>query len=232
MENIDQQEVHKFDELSHDWWDKDGSFKTLHDINKIRLDYITQKIQLKDKVILDVGCGGGLLAEAMAELGAKVTGIDAASKAIQTAKLHKLENNLTITYKNTTIENFIHDTNETFDIITCLELLEHVPHPQALIEDCASILKPNGFLFLSTINRNAMAYLQTILGAEYCLKILPRGTHDYEKFITPSELSAWVRRANLTLCDIQGMKYNPFTRQARLSNNCQVNYIVHCQRQS
>jgi 2-polyprenyl-6-hydroxyphenyl methylase/3-demethylubiquinone-9 3-methyltransferase len=224
--NVSQEEVDKFNELAHKWWDEGSEFKPLHDINPLRLDFIHQKINLKNKKVLDVGCGGGILSESMAKLGAHVTGIDMGEKVINIAKLHAQQSNIEIDYQCTSIETLALKYKATFDVITCMEMLEHVPEPSAIVSLCAKLLKPGGTLFMSTINRNIKAYLFAVIGAEYILKLLPRGTHDYEKFIKPSELIAWCRDADLTIATLKGMNYNPITDVYKLGDDVSVNYLV------
>lgn len=224
--NVSQEEVDKFNDLAHKWWDEGSEFKPLHDINPLRLDFIHQKINLKNKKVLDVGCGGGILSESMAKLGAHVTGIDMGEKVINIAKLHAQQSNIEIDYQCTSIEALALKHKATFDVITCMEMLEHVPEPSAIVSICATLLKPGGTLFMSTINRNIKAYLFAVIGAEYILKLLPRGTHDYEKFIKPSELIAWCRDADLTIATLKGMTYNPITDVYKLGDDVSVNYLV------
>ncbi len=225
--NVDAREIAKFEEIARKWWDKESDFKTLHDINPLRLSYITDRVDLSDKRVLDVGCGGGILSESMADLGAHVTGIDMGETPLSVAKLHLHESNLSIDYQQSTIEEIADSDIERFDVITCLEMLEHVPDPCSVISACKKLLKPGGHLFLSTINRNPRSYLFAVVGAEYLLKLLPQGTHDFAKFLKPSEISAWLRQQDLSLMDITGMTYNPFMGTFRLSGNVDVNYLVH-----
>ncbi len=225
--NVDQSEVAKFDDLARKWWDLNSEFKPLHDINPLRMDYITSKVLLQGKRVLDVGCGGGILSESLAIAGADVTGIDMAEKPLQVAKLHRHESNLSINYQLTTIEAHASSHAAQYDIITCLEMMEHVPDPASVIAACQTLLKPDGHLFLSTINRSPKAYLLAVIGAEYVLKMLPRGTHDYEKFIKPSELAHWLRREGFILRDLSGMSYNPLTKKYSLSKDTDVNYLVY-----
>ncbi|MBT4836853.1 MAG: bifunctional 2-polyprenyl-6-hydroxyphenol methylase/3-demethylubiquinol 3-O-methyltransferase UbiG [Methylococcales bacterium] len=227
--NIDPHEVSKFEELASRWWDPNSEFKPLHDINPLRLHYIESRANISGKKVLDVGCGGGILSEGMAKNGAKVTGIDAGAAPISVAKLHLLESNVEVDYSQITIEEYCQQHEAEFDVITCLEMLEHVPDPASVIQSCKKLLKPGGDLFLSTINRNAKSYLFAIVGAEYLLKMLPKGTHDYEKFIRPSELAFWVREAGFVVSDISGMTYNPLTKLYKIDNNVDVNYLMHCQ---
>jgi 2-polyprenyl-6-hydroxyphenyl methylase/3-demethylubiquinone-9 3-methyltransferase len=225
-ENIDFAEKSKFNTLASEWWDEDGELQTLHDINPTRLAYIEDHIDLTDKKILDVGCGGGLLSEAMASNGGLVTGIDISEGLIEVANEHSQQANLNISYVCTTIEDFSSEYENTFDTITCMELLEHVPDPQSVINACMHLLKPGGLLFLSTINRNLKSYLQTKIAAEYILKLLPAGTHEYAKYIRPSELASWCRTSGFTVIDISGISYLPFIRQCHLKDSPDVNYIL------
>ena len=225
--NIDPQEVAKFDALASRWWDPNSEFKPLHDINPLRLDYIASKAGLAGKKVLDVGCGGGILAESMALRGAAVCGIDMAESPLAVARLHLIESGAKVDYRHMTAEQLAEQEPGHYDVITCMELLEHVPDPAALVKACASLVKSDGHLFFSTINRNPKAWLFAIIGAEYLLKLLPKGTHDFAKFIRPSELDAWIRAAGLSLRDIIGLNYNPLTRQYSLGKDIDVNYIVH-----
>ena len=227
MINVDLAELNKFAELAHKWWDKTSEFKPLHDINPLRLNYIDQAINLKGKVALDVGCGGGILSESMAEKGAKVTGIDLGEKALKVAQLHSLESGVSVDYQLIAVEELAQKQPESFDVITCLEMLEHVPSPASVIAACAKLVKPNGHVFFSTINRNPKAYLFAVIGAEYVLNMLPRGTHEYEKFIKPSELASWARAAGLSLHNQIGMSYNPISQHYSLGSDTSVNYLMH-----
>ncbi|MEL0056183.1 MAG: bifunctional 2-polyprenyl-6-hydroxyphenol methylase/3-demethylubiquinol 3-O-methyltransferase UbiG [Methylophilaceae bacterium] len=224
--NTDELEILKFNNLAHKWWDNTSEFKPLHDINPLRVDFIKSKVDLKGKRVLDIGCGGGILAEALAREGAEVTGIDQGERVIKIAKLHSLESQLNIDYQQINIENFIKKNKHKFDVITCLEMLEHVPDPASVIKACSQILKPDGKLFLSTINRNPKSFLFAIIGAEYILKLLPKGTHTYEKFITPSELRDYCNQSNLKFNDLIGMTYNPIFKTYRLEKDTSVNYLV------
>lgn len=228
--NADPAELKKFGELAHRWWDPNSEFKPLHDINPMRLEWIERHTRLKDKQVLDVGCGGGLLSEGMAILGAKVTGIDLAEKALAVAKLHLLESGQTVDYQLTSVEALAMQTPANFDAVTCMEMLEHVPNPASVVQACAALVKPRGQVFFSTLNRNPKAWLLAVLGAEYVLKLLPRGTHDYNHFIKPSELTTYCRHAGLTVTEIVGLNYNPYTRKCHLTKDTQVNYLLRAQR--
>ncbi|CAC9626609.1 3-demethylubiquinol 3-O-methyltransferase (EC 2.1.1.64) @ 2-polyprenyl-6-hydroxyphenyl methylase (EC 2.1.1.222) [uncultured Gammaproteobacteria bacterium] len=232
MSNVDFNEVDKFAALASRWWDKNSEFKPLHDINPLRLNYIKKQCggSLKGKKILDVGCGGGILAESLAKEGALVTGIDMAEAGLEVAKLHLLESGLTVDYQKIPVEDFAKDNAQTFDVVTCLEMLEHVPDPASIINACATLVKVNGSLFFSTLNRNTKSYLFAIIGAEYILKLLPQGTHDWDKFIQPSEMDEWARHSNLTLKNIIGMTYNPFTKTYKLESDVSVNYLCFYQK--
>ena len=225
--NFDQAELNKFSDLAHKWWDKTSEFKPLHDINTLRLNYIDKAITLNGKTVLDVGCGGGILSESMADKGAKVTGIDLGEKALKVAQLHSLESGVTVDYKLVSVEELAEKSPASFDVVTCLEMLEHVPDPASVVAACAKLVKPGGHVFFSTINRNPKAYLFAVIGAEYVLNMLPRGTHDYAKFIKPSELASFVRNANLSLQHQIGMSYNPITKYYWLDSNVSVNYMMH-----
>ena len=226
MINVDPVELQKFSELAHRWWDPQSEFKPLHDINPLRLDYIDQMAGLKGKRVLDVGCGGGILSEAMAAAGATVTGIDLGDKPLKVAQLHLLESGLTVEYRNITVEDLADEQPGQYDVVTCMEMLEHVPDPASVVNACARLVKPGGKCFFSTINRNPKSYLFAILGAEYVLNLLPRGTHDYARFITPAELARYCRRAELNTGHLIGMAYNPFTRIYSLVADTSVNYIL------
>ncbi len=225
--NIDLSEVAKFDQSAAHWWDLHGEFKALHDINPLRLTFIQEKAPLIGKTVLDIGCGGGILAEGMAKLGAKVTGIDMSEAAIQVAKLHQYESGTDIDYRLTTAEEMAAQQPEKYDIVTCLEMLEHVPDPASIIKACALLTKPNGDIFFSTLNRNLKSYLFAILGAEYVLKLIPKNTHDFAKFIRPSELNQWIRQAGLSMQEMTGLHYNPLTQHYSLGADVSVNYLVH-----
>lgn len=228
--NVDPAEVAKFDALASSWWDPQGQSKPLHDINPIRLGFIAERAQLDNAQVIDVGCGGGILTEALAKSGAQATGIDMGEMPLNIAKLHALEAGLSIRYQQTTAEAMAAQHAEQFDVVTCMEMLEHVPDPQAIINACAQLAKPGGDLFFSTLNRHPKAYLLAVLGAEYLAQMLPKGTHDYARFIRPSELSRWCRQAGLQVMSISGMSYNPLTRVYKLSHDVDVNYLLHCKR--
>ena len=232
IKNLDHEEVNKFDELAAKWWDMEGEFKPLHQINPLRVGFIEQRSTLAGKKVLDVGCGGGILSEALSELGADVTGIDASENTIGVAKSHSKLINSDVKYIQNTIEEFVtSNPDEKFDVITCLEMLEHVPSPGDIIKVCSGLLKKNGDIFFSTINRNPRSYLFAVIGAEYILNLLPKGTHDYEKFIKPSELAKWTREANLNTLETIGLSYNPITDNYWLGKDIQVNYMVHARRE-
>ncbi len=227
--NVDQQEVAKFNTLASRWWDKDSEFKPLHDINPLRLDYIEQGVgSLADKNVLDVGCGGGILSESMAQRGANVTGIDMGEAPLSVAKLHLYESGLKIDYQCTTVEQLAAPAH--FDVVTCMEMLEHVPEPASVVTACYRLVKPGGLVFFSTLNRNPKSYLFAIIGAEYLLHLLPQGTHDYAKFIRPAELAQWIRSAGGDIKNISGMTYNPLTKHYALGQDVSVNYLLQTQR--
>ncbi|MDB6062051.1 MAG: bifunctional 3-demethylubiquinol 3-O-methyltransferase/2-polyprenyl-6-hydroxyphenol methylase [Verrucomicrobiaceae bacterium] len=231
--NVDRAEIAKFEELAHRWWDRHSEFKALHDINPLRANYIDERSPVATKQLLDVGCGGGILAEAMATRGAIVTGIDMGEAPLAVARLHQLESNVSVDYRKITAEEFAVERPAHYDIVTCMEMLEHVPDPQSVISACADLCKPGGDLYFSTLNRNPKSYLFAIVGAEFVLKLLPKGTHDYAKFIRPSELAAWLRNAGLELQDITGMQYNPLTQTYRLNaKDVSVNYLLHAKKPS
>jgi 2-polyprenyl-6-hydroxyphenyl methylase/3-demethylubiquinone-9 3-methyltransferase len=231
MLNADPHELAKFSELAHRWWDKESDFRPLHEINPLRLDWIDGQVVLKGKRVLDVGCGGGILADSMARRGADVLGIDLAGKALKVAQLHAIEAATPqVEYREIAVEALAADVPETFDVVTCMEMLEHVPDPQAIVIACARLLKPGGRAFFSTINRNAKAFVFAIVGAEHVLKLLPKGTHEYAKLIRPSELAQWCRTAGLDLDEMRGLEYNPLTRRYRLSSDTSVNYLVACRK--
>ena len=224
--NVDPQELEKFSQLAHRWWDPNSEFKPLHEINPLRLDWIDRSAGLQGKRVLDVGCGGGILAEAMAARGADVTGIDLSDKALKVAELHLLESGARVTYRKAAVEEIAHEQPASFDVVTCMEVLEHIPDPATHVHACAKLLKAGGQAFFATINRNPKAFLFAIVGAEYVLGLLPRGTHEYAKLIRPSELSAWCRGAGLSIEGMVGMSYNPITRVYSLSPDTDVNYIL------
>jgi 2-polyprenyl-6-hydroxyphenyl methylase/3-demethylubiquinone-9 3-methyltransferase len=226
--NVDPGEIAKFSELAHRWWDPGSEFKPLHDINPLRLDYIDGLAGLKGKTVLDVGCGGGILAESMAQRGAQVTGIDLAHEPLKVARLHLLESGNRVDYRNLSAEHLAGDLPHHFDVITCMEMLEHVPDPASTVSACATLVKSGGHVFFATINRNPKSYLLAVIGAEYVLRLLPRGTHRYARFIKPSELGARCRQAGLEVNQMIGMTYNPFTRIYSLGADTDVNYIMHC----
>jgi 2-polyprenyl-6-hydroxyphenyl methylase/3-demethylubiquinone-9 3-methyltransferase len=224
--NVDPAELEKFSELAHRWWDPQSEFRPLHEINPLRLDHIDRIAELQGKKVLDVGCGGGILAEAMAARGAQVTGIDLADKPLKVAQLHLLESGQQVDYRRIAVEELAQQAPDSFDVVTCMEMLEHVPDPAAVVHACAALLKPGGHAFFATLNRNPKSYLFAIIGAEYVLNMLPRGTHDYERFIKPSELSSTCRRAGLETINLIGMTYNPFTKVYALEADTDVNYIL------
>ena len=228
--NADPAELQKFSELAHRWWDPASEFKPLHDINPLRLSWINGKADLLDKTVLDVGCGGGILAESMASAGAKVTGIDLSEKALSVARLHLFESGLSVDYRLISAEDLAEEMPAHFDVVTCMEMLEHVPDPASTIAACARLVKPGGHVFFSTLNRNLKAYVQAIIGAEYVLNMLPRGTHEYAKFIKPSELSRHCRNAGLDTHELIGLSYNPLSRVYSLGRDTDVNYLLHTRR--
>ena len=233
IKNLDHDEVNKFDELAAKWWDKDGEFRPLHQINPLRVNFIEERSSVEGKKVLDVGCGGGILAEALNELGANVTGIDASENTIGVAKSHSRSIGSDVIYIQNTIEEYMSShPNEKFDVITCLEMLEHVPSPNEIIKSCSNLLKDDGNIFFSTINRNPRSYLFAVIGAEYILNLLPKGTHDYEKFIKPSELAKWIREAGLNSKETIGLSYNPITGNYWLGKDIQVNYMVHAKKEN
>jgi 2-polyprenyl-6-hydroxyphenyl methylase/3-demethylubiquinone-9 3-methyltransferase len=227
MTNADQSELDKFSQLAHRWWDPNSEFKPLHDINPLRLDWIDNLARLAGKKVLDVGCGGGILSEGMATKGATVTGIDLSDKALGVARLHLLESGRSVDYRSISAEALAAEEAGAYDIVTCMEMLEHVPNPASTIAACAALTKPGGHVFFSTINRNAKAYLFAVVGAEYVLQLLPKGTHDYAKFIKPSELSRWAKSVSLEPDELIGMSYNPITKIYGLGRNTDVNYLLH-----
>ena len=230
MINADPIELDKFGELAHRWWDPNSEFKPLHDINPLRLDWIDRTIGLAGKRVLDVGCGGGLLSEGMAVRGAQVTGIDLSEKPLGVAKLHLLETGQKVDYRKIAVEALADEMPGAFDAVTCLEMLEHVPNPSSVVTACARLVKPGGQVFFSTLNRNPKAYLLAVIGAEYVLQMLPKGTHDYAKFIKPSELARWAKLAGLEPAELLGMSYNPLTRKYSLNTDTGVNYLMRATR--
>jgi 2-polyprenyl-6-hydroxyphenyl methylase/3-demethylubiquinone-9 3-methyltransferase len=231
--NVDPQEVAKFEAMSTRWWDKEGEFKPLHDLNPARLAYIMQRANgIENKLILDVGCGGGILSESMAHEGANVTGIDMGEANLTIAKMHLYESDEKVTYQKITVEQLAEEKPGQFDVVTCLEMLEHVPDPASIIAACKKLVKPDGDVFFSTVNRNAKSYAMAIIGAEYIMKLLPKGTHDFKKFIRPSEMDQWIRAAELKTQHISGMDYNPVTGICNLSSNVDINYLVHARSDS
>jgi|SRR5690606_36155622 2-polyprenyl-6-hydroxyphenyl methylase/3-demethylubiquinone-9 3-methyltransferase len=231
MSNVDAAEIAKFEALADRWWDRNGEFKPLHDINPLRANYIDHNSPVAEKKLLDVGCGGGILAEAMAFRGARVTGIDMGEAPLSVARLHALESGVKVDYQQTTAEAMAEQHPAEFDIVTCLEMLEHVPDPASVVRACARLVKPGGDVYFSTINRNPKAYAFAVLGAEYLLRLLPKGTHEYGKFIRPSEIARWLRTNNLELRDITGMTYNPLTKVYALNpTDISVNYLLHARK--
>lgn len=230
--NVDPDEIHKFSEIQHDWWNPVGQCAPLHHINPLRLKFIQDRVELNHKKIVDIGCGGGILTESLAKAGAHVTGIDLSHSALEAARIHSKEHNLNIHYDCISAEDFAENHPGQFDVVTCMEMLEHVPDPSSILRACHKLLKPNGKLFLSTINRNLKSYAFAILGAEWILNLLPRGTHDYAKFIKPSELCEWSRQVDLSLKDFTGISYNPFSKNYKLDTNISVNYLAYGEKSS
>ncbi|HJV07065.1 MAG TPA: bifunctional 2-polyprenyl-6-hydroxyphenol methylase/3-demethylubiquinol 3-O-methyltransferase UbiG [Chromobacteriaceae bacterium] len=230
MSNVDELELDKFSQLAHKWWDTNSEFKPLHEINPLRLDYIDGHAAIAGKTVLDVGCGGGILAESMARRGAHVTGIDLAKKSLKVAQLHSLESGIAVDYRCVAVETLAEEAPASFDVVTCMEMLEHVPDPESVVRSCAQLVRPGGWVFFSTLNRNAKSYLLAVVGAEYLLNMLPRGTHDYARFIKPSELSRMTRHAGLDAVEVSGMSYNPLTRIYARGEDTQVNYLLACRR--
>jgi len=228
--NVDSGEIAKFEAMASRWWDPNAEFKPLHDINPLRLNWIDERSGLAGKTVLDVGCGGGILAESMARRGASVTGIDMGAAPLAVARLHLLESGLSVDYRQIPAEALAAERPASFDVVTCLEMLEHVPDPGAVVRACLELVKPGGQVFFSTINRNPKAYLFAVVGAEYMLRMLPRGTHDYAKFIRPSELGGWIRKAGLELHEMIGLHFNPLSGRYWLAPNVDVNYMVFCTR--
>ena len=228
--NVDAAEIAKFEAAAPRWWDPDGEFRPLHDLNPARLDYIDARAGLAGRRVLDVGCGGGLLAEGMARRGARVTGIDLAPGALQVARLHALESGVSVDYRQVAVEDFAATDGGTFDLVTCLEMLEHVPDPASVVRGLAQLVRPGGDIVCSTINRNPKAFALAIVGAEYLLRLLPTGTHQYARLIRPSELARWGRDAGLAITDLAGLAYDPLSRKARVSADTSVNYLIHLRR--
>ena len=231
MHNINDAEIKKFDELAHNWWDTDGEFRALHDINQLRLDFILQRCNLTSGPAIDVGCGGGILTESLAKISpTNVTGIDLANKALEVAKLHAQISGVEVDYRATTAEDLSIEYDSHFETLSCMEMLEHVPSVEESIDSCSKLVKPGGNLFFSTINRTPKAYLSLIIGAEYVLNILPRGTHEFDRFIKPSELAASLRKSRLEIVEMAGMQYDPFRRTCSLNSDLSTNYIVHARK--
>lgn len=228
--NADPLELQKFSDLAHRWWDPTSEFRPLHEINPLRLEWINARAPLAGKIVADIGCGGGILAESMARKGAQVTGIDLSEKALKVADLHSLESGVQVRYEMISAEELATREPGRYDVVTCMEMLEHVPDPAAIVKACATLVKPGGHVFFSTINRNPKAYLFAVIGAEYLLRLLPKGTHDYAKFITPAELSQFIRNAGMDVDSLKGMGYNPLTKIYSLNRNTDVNYLVACSR--
>lgn len=230
VENVHHHEIKKFGSQAERWWDPQGEFKTLHDINPLRIRFIRDYTAIEDKRIVDVGCGGGILSEGLAKQGADVTGIDLSEELIDVADLHGLESGIKVDYQKISAEAFAEQQPERFDLVTCMEMLEHVPDPSSIVSACAKMVKPGGYVFFSTLNRKPKAWLLAIVGAEHLLKMLPKGTHDYKTFIKPSELSSWCRHAGLEMRGIVGIEYNPFSKRFSLGKDIDVNYIIAYQR--
>jgi 2-polyprenyl-6-hydroxyphenyl methylase / 3-demethylubiquinone-9 3-methyltransferase len=230
MSNVDPHEIEKFESVASRWWDPESEFKPLHDMNPVRLSYICSKTQLKDKHILDIGCGGGILTESMAPFGASTTGIDLGKTPLIVAQLHAAESKLDINYQQISAEELASARPNEFSVVTCMEMLEHVPDPAAIVKACSDLAKPGADIFFSTISRTPKAWLAAIVGAEYVLNLLPKGTHEFKKFIRPSELSNWCRKANLDVKEITGIHYNPFAKTFKIGPGVDINYIIHCQK--
>ena len=228
--NADPQELKKFSDLAHHWWDTTSEFRPLHQINPLRLEWINGRMPIAGKAVLDIGCGGGILTESMARKGAQVTGIDLSEKALKVADLHSLESGIKVRYEMISAEDLAIREPHAYDVVTCMEMLEHVPDPASIVQACATLVKPGGQVFFSTLNRNPKSYLFAILGAEYVLRLLPKGTHDYRKFITPAELSKFARDAGLIVDTVKGMTYNPFFETYSLNQNTDVNFLLACSR--
>ena len=231
-QNIDRTEQDKFDAIASGWWDPEGPFRPLHELNPARLKFIADRAEIAGARVADVGCGGGILAESLARKGGEVTGIDVAPRVLATARLHLHESGLEVDYRQLTVEELAQESPQAFDVVTCMEMLEHVPEPQSIVRSIRALLKPGGHAFFSTLNRTPRAFLLGIVGAEYIAQLLPRGTHRYDRFIRPSELSAWIREAGMQVRDISGLHYNPLTRSVMLGGDVQVNYLVHASRPS
>ena len=229
-QNVDEEELAKFEALAYRWWDTESEFKPLHDINPLRLNYIDKHASLNGKKVLDIGCGGGILSESMAQQGAQVKGIDLGEAPLAVAKIHAKEQNADVIYQAISAEDLATLEPQAYDVVTCMEMLEHVPNPAAIVQACADLVKPGGHVFFSTINRNPKAFLFAIVGAEYVLNLLPKGTHHYDKLIRPSELDRWIRQANLNSLEVIGMTYNPLTKIYKLSSDTSVNYILRAQK--
>ncbi len=228
--NADPAELQKFSDLAHRWWDPESEFKPLHQINPLRLDWIDDNARIAGKKVVDIGCGGGILAESMAARGALVTGIDLSEKALGVARLHLFESGQQVDYRHISAEDLARECPASFDVVTCMEMLEHVPDPSSIIRACASMARPGGWVFFSTLNRNPKSFLFAIVGAEYLLKLLPQGTHEFSRFIRPAELARWIREAGLELVQFKGLEYNPITRRYWLSGDTSVNYMVACRK--
>jgi len=228
--NIDRSEKRKFEDLAATWWDPEGPMKPLHDLNPARFQYVAERCKLEDSDVLDVGCGAGILAESLAAHGARVTGIDAADKVLEVARLHGLESRLEVKYESITAEQKAGEEEAAFDVVTCMEMLEHVPEPASVVQSIATLLRPGGHAFFSTLNRTPLAFLLGIVGAEYIARLCPRGTHRYDRFIRPSELSDWLRSAGLQISDIRGIHYDPLSRSVMLGGHVRINYILHARR--
>ncbi|WP_199540323.1 bifunctional 2-polyprenyl-6-hydroxyphenol methylase/3-demethylubiquinol 3-O-methyltransferase UbiG [Paraburkholderia kururiensis] len=232
MTNADPHELQKFSDLAHRWWDPNAEFKPLHELNPVRLDWIDAHAHLAGKRVLDIGCGGGILSESMAGLGANVKGIDLSHEALGVADLHSLESGVTVEYEEIPAESLAAREPASYDVVTCMEMLEHVPEPAAIVAACAALVKPGGWVFFSTLNRNVKSYLLAVVGAEYIARMLPRGTHDYARFIRPSELAGFVRAARLNTADIKGIVYHPISKHFALSDDTSVNYLLACRREA
>ena len=228
--NVDENEIAKFEALAYRWWDKESEFKPLHDINPLRLNYIDERARLEGKQVLDIGCGGGILSESMTSRGAQVTGIDLGETPLAVAKIHAKEQNISIDYQAISAEALANQKPQSFDVVTCMEMLEHVPNPASIVKACAKLTKPDGHIFFSTINRNPKSFLFAIVGAEYILNLLPKGTHEYEKLIRPSELDRWVRQQSMHTKDITGLTYNLINKTYKLSSDTGVNYLLYAQK--